>query len=809
MTFTTMDNSDAAIRAKFETAVALHNSGQYALAQSTYESLIAECPSHAEAMHNLGLLFVQHRQFDAAAHWMQRAVTTNPNHPIYLSNFGNILQDLQQWEEAIPQYQRAIVLDSNYADAHYNLGNALQRVGQHEAAIESYQRALALNPRWAEAYLNCGNSSDALGRHVEALQSYEKVIECNPNFSGGHINRANILAKLGRQAEALEGYNQGAATGNDAYQAYIGGAEILIGQSRYQEAIEKALFAIKLKPMEPLPYYLLGNAYFRIRDLNHSVAYFRRAIELKPDYAEAYNGIGMSYVKAGHFEEGQDGFRKALEINPNLFIARINLADSFFTQGNLQSALENFQLLELNLQPLGLMQFFKMQLGDWASYDADRDNFLARIRSPRLLGLTEDPWHVQRISDSPALAKEVAQNFFRTATHGSAAVPPLVKRPKGAKIKIGYFSPDFRNHAVSHLAVELFESHSRDKFETYAFAFGFVAPNDSLRPRLVKAFDHFIEINQKNDIDVVNMAREFGLDIAVDLAGITSEARLGIFVNRAAPVQVNYLGFTGTIGTNCHDYIIADPVVIPNGSEEHYTEKVVRIPCMMPYNTQNDIFSRIPTRADAGLPEKGFIFCSFNQCFKFTPEVFASWMRILAQVPNSYLWLSRQSAQAMEGFKKQVAAHGIDLERVIFAPKLESMHDHLSRLQCADLFLDTFPYNAHTSAADSLWAGVPLITRMGDSFASRLAGSLIKNLGLSDLIVPDLAAYEAMAIHLATHPEKVEALKQRIAKNRKSYPLFNQKLYLERFEAALTEMHERYHAGSLPENMNFGETPDV
>ncbi len=794
-----MEHSQQSYQQQFEAAVALHNAGQSLQAKEAYEAIVAACPSHASAMHNLGLLFVQHAHFGEAAEWMQRAVEADPTQPIYLSNFGNVLQDLQRWQEAVPQYQRAISLDPNYADAHYNLGNALQKMGQHALAIESYQRAIVLNPFWAEAYLNCGNSFDAMGQLEPALRNYEKVIECNPAFSGGYINRANILVKLGRAAEALAGYNQAAALGGDAYQSYIGSAEILMAQSHFQEAIERCQMAMKIKPMESLPNYLLGTVYFRIRDLNNSVAYFRRAVELKPDYAEALNGLGMSYVKAGYFNEGQESFRKALEINPTLYIARINMADSFFTQGDLKSALDNFLMLDPGLQPLGLMQFFKQQLGDWSTYDEDRANFLNRIRTPRLLGLTEDPWHVQRVSDSPALAKEVAQSFFRTSMQGVAAVPPVEKRPKPKKIKIGYFSPDFRDHAVSHLALELFESHSRDKFETYAFAFGLHSPQDALRPRLAKAFDHFIEINGKNDIDVVKLARELELDIAVDLAGITSEARLGIFVNRAAPVQVNFLGFTGTIGTNCHDYIIVDPVVVPEGSEQYYTEKAARIPCMMPYDTRHSILDKKPSREAAGLPTEGFIFCSFNQCFKFTPEIFDSWMRILLKTPGSYLWISRQRESAMESFKQQAGARGVDPERIIFAPRVQSMSDHLARLQCADLFLDTFPYNAHTSAIDSLWAGVPLITRMGGTFASRLAGSLITSLGLTDLIVPDVAAYEDLAVDLATHPEKINALKERLAKNRSTHRLFNSKLYLQSYEKALTEMHERYQADLPPD----------
>jgi predicted O-linked N-acetylglucosamine transferase (SPINDLY family) len=787
--------------AQFEAASALHNAGQFNQAKDAYESIIAACPSHAEAMHNLGLLFVQHGMFADAAVWMQRATEANPLQPIYFSNYGNVLQDSGRWADAVPQYQKAIALDSKYADATYNLGNALQKINQHESAIEYYRRAIALNPMWAEAHLNCGNAYDVLGRYEEALQCYIKVTQCNPSYSGGYINLANVLVKLGRHAEAQAVHSQGAAMSSDPYLAYVAAGEFFLGNSKFIEAAERFELALKIKPMDPVVHQILGTTYFKIRDLNRAAGYFKKAIELKPDYADAYNGLAMALVKAGHFRDAEACFRKALEISPTFHIARVNLADAFFTEGNLQAALDNFKLLEPEIQPVGLMQFFKQQLGDWSNYDEDRANFLSRIRLTRLLGLTEDPWHVQRISDSPALAKEVAQSFFRTATNGDPVMALPAKRPKPKKIKIGYFSPDFRDHAVSHLALELFESHSRDKFETFAFAFGRAAPTDPMRLKIIKAFDHFIEINDKNDNDMVKMARELELDIAVDLAGITSEARLGIFVNRAAPVQVNFLGFTGTIGTNCHDYIIADPIVIPAGSEEHYTEKVARLPCMMPYDTRYNIFDKKPTRAEAGLPAEGIVFCSFNQCFKFTPEIFDSWMRILKQVPGSCLWLSRQRDSAMENFKRQASARGVDPARVIFAPRVGEMESHLARLQCADLFLDTFPYNAHTSAVDSLWAGVPLITRMGDSFASRLAGSLISSLGLSDLIVPDVAAYEALAVNLATHPEKIAVLKQRLAQGRPASSVFNPTIYRKNYESALMQMHERYHADLPPDHL--------
>jgi len=798
-----MADSHLSVDARFEAAVALHNAARFEEARHAYEALIRDFPTHAEAMHNLGLLFVQHRQFAEAAEWMQKAIQFNPSEPIYFSNYGNVLQDSLRHAESVPQYQRALELKPEFADAYFNLANALQKLGNQEEAIRNYQRTIALNPLRAEAHLNFGNSCDALGRYNDALICYEKVIECSPYFAGGHINRANTLLKLGRKPEAMAGYEYATTISTNAHQAYVGMAEILIEESKYREAVANCLAAIKIKDTEPLPYYLMGSVYFRMRDLDQAAASFQRATQLKPDYADAYNGLGLCYTKAGHFEEAVKNLRKALELNPNLAMARINLGDTFFTFGDLKSALECFQLLEPGIQPLGLMQFFKMQLGDWSNFDADRARFLSQIRSPRLMGLTEDPWHVQRVVDSPALAKEVAQSFYKNATRNSVFTAAIEKRPRGEKIKVGYYSPDFREHAVSHLALELFETLPRDKFELYAFSFKPTSPADEMRPKLVEAFDHFIQVHDKNDLEVVKLSRELGIDIAIDLAGITSEARVGIFANRAAPIQVNFLGFTGTIGTDCHDYIIVDPIVVPYGTEDNYTEKVARIPCVMPFDTRHNIFDKKPSRQEVGLPATGFVFCSFNQCFKFTPATFDSWMRILSRVPDSCLWLSPQRPQAIENFHKEAKSRGIDPQRIIFAPRVRSMEEHLSRLQCADLFLDTFPYNAHTSAADVLWAGVPVITRMGDSYASRLAGSLISSLGLKDLIVPNVEIYEHMAVELATQPGKLDAFKQKLKNNRSSSSIFNSKLYLKNYVGILTAMYERSQAGLPPDDIEI------
>lgn len=780
---------------QFQVALNLHQSGQIAQAKAAYENIVIQDPLQANSLQNLGIIYAQSGDINQAANYFLRAVEIDPYQPGFLSNLGTALTDLGRHGEAIPYFERAIALNPDLPDPYYNLGNALQKSGQLERSIECFKRATQINPAWTEAYLNCGNSFDLLGDFQSALKWYDAIIQMNPFFSAAHTNRGHVLNKLNLKEEALKAYEAAGKLGSDSYDAHVTAAEILCNRGEFREAIQRCLNAVRLKPFEPRAYYQLGINYFQIRDLNLAVENFKKAINFKPDYADAYNGLGISLAKAHHFQEAQEYFRKALEIDPNTIMARINAADAYYANADIPSALVQFQQLKPENQPLGLMQFFKQRLCDWSTFDADYDNFIKNIKRPRLVDSTEDPWHLLRTSDDLQLIKEAAQSFVKSFGVGVANASPgsLKKNPK---IKLGYFSADFRDHAVTHLALELFGSHDRSKFEVHAFAFGRNSMSGPMYENITKAFDFYHNVNDKNDADLAKFSRELGIDIAFDLSGITAESRLAIFANRAAPIQINFLGFTATLGTQYHDYIIADPVIVPNESRDYYTEKVVHLPCMMPFDTSHDLSTQQPTRAKANLPEHAIVFSVYNQCFKITPYTWDLWMNILKKVPDSCLWLSTPyEILAITNLKNEAEKRGISPERIIFAERIRNMDEHLARISLADLFLDTFPYNAHTSAIDALWAGVPIITKMGHTLASRLAGSLVKSVGLDDLIVKDDQEYEALAVDLALHPAKLKKYRSMLEANRKTHRLFNMKLYTKNFEKALTTMYDNFHAG--------------
>jgi protein O-GlcNAc transferase len=402
-----------------------------------------------------------------------------------------------------------------------------------------------------------------------------------------------------------------------------------------------------------------------------------------------------------------------------------------------------------------------------------------------------------------AIAHRAEDQLFGARTWNQryypAAAQPLWRgeRYRHERIRVAYLSADLHEHATAYLMAELFERHDRERFEVTAVSWGPQVASP-MRTRLQQAFEHFVDVRGRGDVEVAHWLREQEIDIAVDLKGYTFDARLGILAQRPVPVQVNYLGYPGTLAAPYIDYLIADAVVIPPEARMHYAEQVVWLPDSYQVNDrQRVIAARTPSRGELGLPERGIVFCSFNNNYKLTPEVFALWMRLLQQVEGSVLWLLEGNAAVAANLRREAQVRGIAPERLVFAPRAP-LPEHLARQRTADLFLDTLPCNAHTTASDALWAGLPLVTCLGATFAGRVAASLLTAVGLPELITPSLAEYEALALRLATDPEALAAVKAKLARNRDTYPLFDSDRTRRHLEAAYVTMWERYQRGEAP-----------
>jgi predicted O-linked N-acetylglucosamine transferase (SPINDLY family) len=498
-----------------------------------------------------------------------------------------------------------------------------------------------------------------------------------------------------------------------------------------------------------------------------ALASYDRAIALKPDYAEAYNNRGNSLSELKRFEEALASYDKAIALKPD------------------------YEFL------FGSLIHTKMKICDWSNLQTKIAQLVDKIGHAERVS---PPFPLLAATNSPELQRKAAEIYVLARYPLNNALPKIAKRQRREKIRIGYFSADFRNHPGAYSMVEMFELHDRSKFELFGFSF---SPENEyeLKSRLEPAFDKFMDVNSYTDIDVALLARNMEIDIAIDRNGFTQYCRPNIFAARAAPLQVSCKAYPGTMGTGYIDYLISDPIVVPADHRENYSEKIAYLPnSYQVYDTKRLIPDKTVSRKEVGLPEEAFVFCCFNSNYKIVPEVFDCWMKILRQVDGSVLWLFEDNAKAAGNLRKEAEIRRVHPERLIFAKRMPPP-DHLARHRLADLFLDTLPYNAHTTASDALWAGLPVLTRIGETFAGRVAASLLHAIGLTELISSTPQAYEALAIELATNSEKLAAIRRKLANNRLTTPLFDTQTFTRHIEAAYASMYERYQNGLPPDHI--------
>ena len=518
-------------------------------------------------------------------------------------------------------------------------------------------------------------------------------------------------------------------------------------------------------------------------------------IELQKLFEDLFERA-TSLANSGQLIQALKLYGEAYKIRPKSYEVLWNAGIINEDLGRYEMALELYEkVLQLNPDAkylLGNEQLLRIQICDW-------DNFEDKVKTiSQLIAAGKSvspPFATTALLDSPEL------QMLSAKAYGFENFPPnnnLIKVvKKNNRIKLGYFSANFNTHAMAHLLAGVYEAHDRNQFELFAFSFGSVA-QDPIYARLKTSFDHFFDVSKKTDEEIAQLSRSLNIDIAIDLMGYTRDMRTGIFAHRAAPVQVNFLGYPGTMGLSYYDYIIADSILIPEQSQKFYTEKIAYLPNSYQPNDSNRIISdRKFTKTEVGLPEHGFIFACFNNLYKITPSTFDMWTKILNETPGSILWLFESKAVAAKNLKAEAAKRGLSLDRIIFAAPM-SNSDHLARLKLADLCLDTAPYGAHTTASDALWAGLPVITLIGNSFASRVGASLLNAVGMPELITSSRADYERLAIHLANDTSKLAEIRDQLKASRSTCALFDTLSYTRDLERAFTKMIREHELGNLP-----------
>ena len=762
----------AALQDAFERGMALHQQGRLADAERLYREVLQQQPNHFGAWHLLGVIAVQTRHTEQAVELIGKAIALKPDYAEAHYNRGLALMHLKRSGEALASYDTAIALKPDFAEAHCNRGNVLGDLKRSEEALASYDQAIALKPDYAEAHYNRGLALMQLKRPEEALASCDQAIALKPDYAEAHYNRALALLSLNRPKEALANYDRTIALKPDYAEAHCDRGLALLNLNRPAEALASYDEAIALKPDYAEAHCNRGNALRDLKRFEEALASHDKAIALKPELAEAWFGRGIVFHYLKRYDDAFHAYDKALTLRPDLTGAE------------------------------GLQLYIKYHLCDWRNIDAEGAHLISSLRNGNA---NTPPFPILAITSSPADQLQCAKLWIANKFPPSETPIWHGERYQHDRIRVAYLSPHFREHPLAFLMSGIFECHDKSHFDIAAISIG---PNDNseLHKQLKGSFERFIDAEKYPDDQLAHLVRELEIDILIDLAGFTEGLRTSVFAKRPAPIQVNYLGYPGTMGAEYIDYMIADRIVIPNSQLKFYAEKIVHLPnSYYPTSYQLNDSRRITapqafTRADMGLPQTAFVFCCFNNNYKITPDVFDGWMRILKRVDGSVLWLLEANASAASNLRKEAGARGVDPERLVFAKPM-SLPDHLARHRLADLFLDTLPYNAHTTASDALWVGLPVLTRIGETFAGRVAASLLTAIGLPELITATPQAYEELAIELANNPEKLAAISQKLANNRLTTPLFDTKLFTQHIEAGYTAMYERYQAGLPPDHI--------
>jgi len=792
----TISQSHAAL---FAQALALHQAGRLAEAEPLYRQVLQAEPRHFDGLHLLGVIHYQKGEYPEAIRRIDAALKINPNAAAAHNNRGSALKDAGQAKEALASYERAIALKADYAEAFYNRGNVLRELARFADAADSYERACAFRPNYPEAFNNRGSALKSLERFDEALASYDRAIALKPDYAEAWFNRANTLAALRRFDEALASCDKAIAFKPDLAEAHNNRGHALEKLRRFGEAVESYDQALGLAPNYADAFNNRGNALKELKQFDAAIASYDRAIALRPDHADAFFNRGTALAELQRTDEAIASYDRAIALDPGHAHAYYDRGTAFLRLKRLDEAVLCYGravALDPDIDYLdGLYLHAKMHICDWTHFEEDCARLQAGVADARAVAF---PFHLLAWCESPAVQHACAK--FYVADKWPPFPVPVWRGERYAhrRIRVAYLSADFCDHPVMILAAGLFERHDRTRFETTAVSFGPDKP-DRFRERLRAPFDRFVEAHAMSDEAVAKLLRELEIDIAVDLNGFTDGARPNVFVRRPVPVQVNYLGYAGTLGREDCDYVVADRFVLPEEAQAHFTEKVAYLPdSFMVNDSGRPISAGTPSRAEAGLPDHGFVFCCFNNTAKITPEVFDVWMRLLGEIDGSVLWLSPTNSSAPDNLRREAERRGVAPDRLVFASRVRLNEDNLARLRHADLFLDTAPYNAHATACDALWAGVPVLTCSGATFASRVAGSLLGAVGLPELITGSLEDYEALALKLARDPALLASLRQKLARNRDLYPLFDTERFTRHIEAAYTVMWERAQRGEPP-----------
>ena len=768
-----------------------------------FEEILRIQPRNLGALNLLSVVLIQLGRPAEAENHLRLALQENAGAEVTLYNYGIVLKALNRPAEALQRFSEALALNPAAPESWNNRGTVFNDLKRYDEAIADFAKAIELQPRYAEAFCNKGKTLALCKRLDEALAAFEEAAALKPDLSEAWLGHGGILADLKRYKESLADYDRAVASNPAMAEVWLGRGNALARLRRWDDALVCYDKAVTLNAKLAEAWLGRGNVLTDLKQHQLAFSAFNQALAAKPDLGEAWLGCGNVFADLGRYDDALAAFDRAAALQPNL-------AEIWSSRGNVFTKLQRYDEAfaaydrAMRLDPempyvAGLRLNAKLYMSDWTDLEIDSARLLDMVREGRPVSV---PFVLIAISSSPADQLQCARRYVQEQT----AVPYICRGEiyRHDRIRVAYLSNNFHESAMTHLLAGMFELHDRSRFEVTAVSFG--AGHDSpMRRRLNNAFEHFVDVHGNTDQEIAERMRRSEIDIAVDLMGFTADNRLSVLARHAAPIQVNYMGYPGTMGAPYIDYIIADRTVIPEKDRAFYSEQIVFMPGS--YFITDDrlvVSDRTPTRAQCGLPESGFVFCCFNSNYKITAAVFDIWMRLLGAIDGSVLWLLEANSTATENLRRHARQRGISPERLIFAGKMP-VADHLARHRLADLCIDTLPCNAHTTATDALWAGLPVVTCLGSTFAGRVAASLLRAADLPELVAETLEDYEALALKLARDTALLASVKDKLAGSRETCPLFDTAHATRSIEAAYVRMWERHQSGSPALSFAVGE----
>ena len=771
-----------------EQASSFHRTGNIKEAETIYKKIINESPNSFEANHALGAINLQLRNYKESISWTKKAININSKHHAPYNNLGASYLALEEFYNAISAFSEAIKIKPDYAQAYNSLGVTYRKLEQYDNAIINYNKAIKLKPDYAEVYNSLGIVLIEKKEFKLSEVNFNKAIKLKPNYTEVYSNLGFLYLKIKKYDQAID-YCKKAIRLNPHYpEAYMNLGAIYLNSKKFEEALINYNQAIKIKPDHADAHNDISIVYKVLKKYETSIEYANKAIKLKPDHALAYNNLGVIYLDQRKFEESLNSFNEAIKIKPDYAEVYFNRSIVYAETKRHKLAIPDiYKALKLepeNSSRLGHILGCKNETCEWNDLKTIISTITKKIVKENIKDYPSHPLlnHI----DSLDIYKQLL-NFDGNKQRSSK----LIQKSKNKKINIGYFSGDFKLHPVGLIVSKLFSLHNKNEFEIFGFSSNPEHnPQDKITKDILDSVDKFYDISEKSDEEIISDVKNYGLDIAIDLAGFTKYNKTSLFRKRIAPIQVNFLGYPGTTG-KCNDYIIGDKYLIPEKSKKFYFEKILYMPnFFLPNNNKESLPDDKFNKKSLNIPENSFVFGCFNNYTKINPFIFNCWMRILKKVKDSVIFLVEFNSYGKENLKKEALKRNINPNRLIFSPLID-FDKRLLRYKFCDLFLDTFPYTAHSTASECLWSETPLLTLAGESFQSRVSFSLLKNLEMDELITYSIEEYEKKAIDIGSNKLLLKQIKDKLGQSIKKTSIFNMTNYVKNLEKGYLEIFKR------------------